>query len=95
MLAVATSEVIKDMTIAATRATAIESTSVLPNCGLKENEGDVKVNCEIVAGTDSQSPQRRIITLTASNGEKSSKVFTVYPAVSSNESEHVSESEDS
>jgi len=94
-IAVASSEVIKDMTTAATHATAIESTGALPNCGLQENEGDIKVSCEIVPGADSTAPQRRIITLTAPNGEKSSKIFTVYPAASSTESEHVSESENS
>jgi hypothetical protein len=94
-VAVATSEVIKDMTIVASHSTVAQAGSVLPNCGLQDQEGEIKISCQVLSGADLKSPQRRIITFTSANGEKTSKIFTIYPAQSAGDAETVSESENS
>jgi hypothetical protein len=94
-IAVATSEVIREMTKVAIQDSSMSQNSNLPNCGLQEQEADVTVECKVLSGADLSTPQKRIISFTASNGVKTSKVFTIYPGATSSDAERVSESDNS
>ncbi len=93
-IAGASAEVIKEITDIASAGAAFQVDSAFSNCGLPEHEGSVRVSCSSAANQDDKLPHHQTITFTASNGEKTQKVFTIYPSSTVSGSQRVSESEE-
>lgn len=90
-LAKASSDVLENLTQSAANGNAVALANNAPNCGLVNQEADVKITCQVDNSQDTQTATERI-TLTDASGHSEQKVITVSAPPSGDGANQLSES---